>query len=124
MNNESKVSPNPISLPFCLSLLLILNLPSGKYLLFHAIKILNKEAKAGRKGKKRKREKCGLAYQGSDIYTCEIRNDQRIGLKVNFCMIRAKRGALEGTMHLLDGATSCWLAFAAGDKHFLLGQAG
>lgn len=49
---------------------------------------------------------------------------ERIGLKVNFCMIRAKCGGLEGPMHLLDGATSCWLAFAAGDKDFLLGQAG
>lgn len=48
---------------------------------------------------------------------------ERTGLKVNFCMIRAQCGALEGTVHLLDGATLCCLAFAAGDKHVLLGQA-
>lgn len=45
------------------------------------MKILNKEAKAGRKEKKREREKCGLAYQGSDIYTCEISNDREDRIK-------------------------------------------
>ena len=39
---------------------------------------------------------------------------ERTGLKINSCMIRAKCGALEGTMHLLDGEPLCWLALLLG----------
>lgn len=75
-----KCPPIP-ALPFCLSLLPILNLPSGKYLLFHAMKILNKEAKAGRKGKKEREREMWFGLSGSDIYTCEIRNDREDRIK-------------------------------------------